>query len=193
MNTFNVIYNFLPMSLKITLFLLTLVFYITLCALFIGEDIVSQIYNTKGKDSFFGFVSRGLMGFFYSFAISFTVISLLDLFFVQEKKMKRIFVKEKKNIVNLKVQITYLTKEIFIRYVSFFIFVFVFFLLVWFYLLCFNYVYPHTQGEWIKSSIFFIILMQLLSIGVSLLQTILRYNSYALKNERIFRMSQFFG
>ena len=47
----------------------------------------------------------------------------VPLFFVQERKMKGIFNREKNNIVNLKVQITKLSKGIVIRYLAFVIFV----------------------------------------------------------------------
>ena len=104
--------------------------------------------------------------------------------------MKRIFTREKSNIVNLKVQITKLSKGIALRYIAFVIFVLVLFILLMFYLLCFNYVYPHTQGEWVKSSIFLIILMQILSVLVCLLETGLRFISFRTKSEKLYKLSR---
>ena len=189
-NTFNVHDNFRPQSLKIVLFLLTLILYMVINGLFYGEDAISEIYHIEGDDSFFGFFPRSITRYIYSAVVGVIIGVIIDLFFVQERKMKGIFNREKKNIVNLKVQITKLSKEIVIRYIAFVIFVLVIFILLMLYLLCFNYVYPHTQGDWIKSSIFLIILMQILSVLVALLQTGLRFLGFRYKSEKLFKLSK---
>ena len=157
---------------------------------FYGEDEISKIYHIEGDDPFFGFFTRSITRYLYTAIVGVIIRIIIDLFFVQEKKMKNIFNREKKNIVNLKVKITALSKEIVIRYISFIIFVLVLFLLLMFYLLCFNYVYPHTQGDWVKSSIFLIILIQILSILVALLQTSLRFLGFYYKSEKLFKLSK---
>ena len=189
-NTFNVHDNFRPQSLKIVLFLLTLILYMVINGLFYGDDAISEIYHIEGEDSFFGFFPRSITRYIYSAVVGVIIGVIIDLFFVQEKKMKGIFNREKKNIVNLKVQITKLSKEIVIRYIAFIIFVLVLFILLMLYLLCFNYVYPHTQGDWVKSSIFLIILMQILSVLVALIQTGLRFLGFKYKSEKLFKLSK---
>ena len=189
-NTFNYKDNFRPTSIKMVLFILTLVLYITINGLFYGEDEISEIYHIKGNDPFFGFFKRSITRYIYSAVVGVIIGVIIDLFFVQEKKLKSIFRREKRNVVNLKIQITILTKEIIIRYIMFLIFVLVLFIFIMFYLLCFNYVYPHTQGDWIKSSIFLIIIMQILSVLIALIQTCLRFFSFIFKNEKIFRLSK---
>ena len=104
--------------------------------------------------------------------------------------MKKIFNRERKNIVNMKVKVTKMSKGIIIRYLAFIVLVLVVFLLFMFYLLCFNYVYPHTQKEWIKSSIFFIIFMQVLYVLLALALTCIRFIAYRFKNERILRFAR---
>ena len=141
-------------------------------------------------DPFFGFFPRSITRYIYSAVVGIIIGVIIDLFFVDERKMKRRFTREKSNIVNLKVQITKLSKGIALRYIAFVIFVLVLFILLMFYLLCFNYVYPHTQGEWVKSSIFLIILMQILSILVCLLETGLRFISFKTKSEKLYKLSR---
>ena len=51
---------------------------------------------------------------------------------------------------------------------------------------------PPTQGEWVKSSIFLIIIMQILEVAVAFLSAGLRFVGFALKSEKIFRFSKFF-
>ena len=190
-NTFNVQDHFRPISIKIVLFTLTLILYSVINGFFYGEDEISQIYHTKGEIKFFDFIKRSGTRYLYSTPVGFAINLVIELFFVDEKKMKIIFIRERKNIVNLKVQITKLTKSIVIRYFAFIIFVIVVFILLMFYLLCFNYVYPYTQGDWVKSSIFLIIILQILSVLIALLQTGLRFFSFHIKDERIFRLSKY--
>jgi len=188
--TFNVVDPFCPSSLKLIIFILNLILYMVINGLFYGEDEISKIYHIEGDDPFFGFVTRSITRYIYSAVVGVIINIIIDLFFVQEKKMKGIFNREKKNIVNLKVQITKLSKEIVIRYIAFIIFVLVLFLLLMFYLLCFNYVYPHTQGDWVKSSIFLIIIMQILSLLIALLQTGLRFAGFRFRSEKLFKLSK---
>ena len=191
-NTFSVHDNFRPFSLKFILLILTFIMYFVINGLFYGDDAISEIYHIEGEDSFFGFFPRAITRYIYSAVVGVIIGIIIDLFFVEEKKMKGIFNREKNNIVNLKIEITKLTKGITIRYIAFIIFVIVVFVLLMFYLLCFNYVYPHTQGEWVKSSIFLIIIMQILDVIIAFLQAGFRYVGFALRSEKIYRFSKFF-
>ena len=90
----------------------------------------------------------------------------------------------------MKNEISNLNKKIKNRYKGFIIFSYILLFLLGIYLLCFNYVYPYTQYEWIKSSITLIIIIQILSILTSLIETILRFLGFIFKSERIFRVSK---
>ena len=61
-----------------------------------------------------------------------------------------------------------------------------------YYILCFNYVYPKTQIEWVKSTILIIIIMQLLSVLKCLFETIFRFLSFKCESEKIFKFSKIF-
>ena len=189
-NTFSVEDNFRPKSLKIILLLLQLILYCVIIAFFYGDDAISEIYHIEGDDPFFGFVPRSIERYFYCFVVSFIINLILDFFFVPETMMKKIFNRGRKNIVNMKVKVTKMSKGIIIRYLAFIVFVLVVFLLFMFYLLCFNYVYPHTQKEWIKSSIFFIIFMQVLYVLLALVLTCIRFIAYRYQNERILKITR---
>ena len=90
----------------------------------------------------------------------------------------------------LKRDIINLVKTLKKRYISFIIFVFVILLLSLYYLLCFNYVYPKTQVEWIKSSIAIIIIIQILSLLVILLEAIIRFLSFKCESEKMFKIGR---
>ena len=84
-------------------------------------------------------------------------------------------------------------KEIKIRYNIFNIIVIVFSAFSWFYISCFNNIYPHMKGEWIKSSFFIIIVIHILSIIVIVIETLLRFISFEIKSERMYRASLWLG
>jgi hypothetical protein len=189
-NTFSVEDNFRPFSLKFVLLILTFIMYFVINGLFYGDDAVSEIYHIEGEDSFFGFFPRSITRYIYCAVVSTIVGVIIDLFFVSEKSMKRIFVRQKDNIPNLKVDISELSKEIILRYIIFIFFVIVVFILLMFYLLCFNYVYQYTQKDWAKSSVLLIIIMQILSVLFCLLETSLRFLGFYLKSEKIFKLSK---
>ena len=117
---------------------------------------------------------------------------LTEFFFLSENKVKGIFKREQKNKVILKKSIVLLIQEIQKRYISFIIMTQILFLFSLYYVLCFNYVYPKTQVEWIKSSILIIIIMQILSILKCLFETIFRFLSFKCESEKLYKLSKFF-
>ena len=117
---------------------------------------------------------------------------MTEFFFLSENKVKGIFKREQKNKVVLKKSIVLLIQEIQKRYISFIIMTQILFLFSLYYVLCFNYVYPKTQIEWIKSSILIIIIMQILSILKCLFEAIFRFLSFKCESEKLYKLSKFF-
>ena len=77
------------------------------------------------------------------------------------------------------------------RYLAFIIVVSIILIISFFYLLCFNYVYPYSQIEWIKSSITIMIIMQILSTLKCVLETSMRFLSYKFRNEKLYKICKF--
>ena len=153
-----------PFSLKMILLVLNIVLYFVVNGIFYSEDYISEIYHSENER-------------FFSF-------------FYEEKKIKGIFRREKENIPNLKYEINILIKKLKKKYLSFIITNFFLLFCFWFYLLCFNYVYPNTQNDWIKSSVAVIFIVQIIQILMSLAETLLRFISFFCKSEKIFRVSK---
>ena len=177
-------------AIKIILFILDIILYFFVNGLFFNEEYVSEVYNLKEEEEFFSFFPRSINRFIYTTVVSIIVGFIADCFFIEEKKIKGIFLREKDNAINLKTEIILLIKEMQNRYLSIIIIVFIFLIFSFYYLLCFNYVYPHMQIEWIKSSIVIMIIMQILSILTCFLETVLRFISFYYKSERIYKLSK---
>ena len=141
-------------GIKLIVFNMNLVLYFVINGLFISEDYISELYYIEEKDeNFFSFVPRSIERLFYTTIISLLIGYLTDFFFLEENKIKGIFKRDAENKNLLMSDISNLIKTLKQRYISFIIVSFVILGICLYYILCFNYVYPKTQIEWIKSSI----------------------------------------
>ena len=77
-----------------------------------------------------------------------------------------------------------------VKYFAFIIVASIILIISFFYLLCFNYVYPYSQIEWIKSSITIFIFMQILSLLKCILETSMRFLSYRFNSEKLYKISK---
>ena len=169
---------------------MNVILYFVVNGLLFSEEVISELYNIdEDEENFFSFIPRSIDRLLYTTLISIVVGIITNFFFMEEKKIKGIFRRDKDDIPTLKKNMSQFVKDLKHRYIIFIIVVSVILLISFFYLLCFNYVYPYSQIEWIKSSIAIMIIMQLLSLIKCILETSLRYLSYRLNSEKIYKIS----
>ena len=99
-------------------------------------------------------------------------------------------IREKEDIMQLKYEITNIVNSIKKRYTIFIILCFFIALISWYYVSCFNCVYPGVKKEWIKSSITIIIIMQIFSFLMIFLEVILRQVSFGCKSEKVYKVKK---
>ena len=182
--------NIRPLSIKIILFLLNIDLYFTINGLFFSEEYIIELYHLETEDKFFSFLPRSIGRFFYTTMVSVIVGIIIDCIFIEEKKIKRILIREKEDVFQLKYEIAITSKSIKTRYNIFIILCFIISMASWYYVSCFNNVYKGEKIEWIKSSITIIIIMQILSMLVVLLEAILRQLSFECKSEKIYKFKK---
>ena len=193
LNTFCVVDHLRPRTIKIILFIVDIDLYLFVNALFFNEDYISEVFHLPYPDNFFTFIPRSVERFFYTSLVGVIVGYVIDFFFIEEKKIKKLFKLEKENLVILRYEITQIIKSIQKRNKWFIGLSFVIITFTAYYIFCFNNIYPHMRNEWIKSSIMIIILMQILSILACLLETIIRYISFKFKSEKLYKLSLLFS
>ena len=181
-----------PMTIKIIIFLLNIIIYFFLSGLFFSEDYVSELFNSDEEEKFFTFFPRSIPRFIYTIIASAIIGIIVDFIAVDEKKVKRLFLREKKNTLQIRYEISVITKDIKRNYLILIIICLVIDLLVFYYANCFNNVYPNLQKEWIKSSVFIMIFMQLLSMLTGLIVALIRLIAFKCKSERIYKIKDFF-
>ena len=181
-----------PRAIKIMVFFLHLILYFVVNGLFFSESVISELYNVdEEKEHFFSYLSRSIDRIIYTTLVSVVVNIITGFFFVDEIKLKGIFRREKDDPKILKQKVNEFIKDLKKRYIAFIIVVSIILIISFLYLLCFNYVYPYTQIEWIKSSITIFIIMQVLSLLKCILETSMRFLSYKFKSEKLYKISKF--
>ena len=113
---------------------------------------------------------------------------IIDCFFIEESKIKRLLLREKNDLLKMKYEMSEIIYSIKKRYKAFIFICLIISIISWYYVSCFNNVYSGVKIEWIKSSIVIIIIMQILSCLARLLEAILRHISFKCKSERIFKL-----
>ena len=186
-NTFCVKDVFKPRTIKIMIFLLNILLYFVINGLFINDDYISEVYYSEKHEIF---NSRAIVRFFYTTFVGIIVEFIVDFFFVNENKLKRIFLRDKDDKFALQEEIVLLVNSIKNRFISFTIFLIAIYGICFYYIICFNSIYPKIQIEWIISSIFIFIIRQVLSIHQCLAETIFRFLSFECESERIFKVSK---
>jgi hypothetical protein len=173
-----------PKPLKILLFILNIDLYLVINGLFFSEEYISQMFKVSDDEGILPFIERFMERFLYITLVGVIIGYIIECFFVDEKKIKGIFKREKENIFILKYEITRIIKSIISRNNYFIIFSFVITILSLYYIFCFNNIYPSMKGEWIKTNIIIIFSMQALSIIQSFLETSIRFISFKYKSEK---------
>ena len=187
LQTFYIKHIFKPLSLKIMVLVLIIELYFVISALFYSETYLNERFLSNEKENFLSFIPNRINEIIYTVMINGIIKYFISYFFDNDDYLRRIFTKKlkfkedktlSKFIKNLKI------KFIILIVISIIITIFSFI-----YISCFNIVYPYIKSEWIKTSVFILIIMQILNLLSTLLGTCCRYISFKVNNLKLFRLS----
>ena len=178
-----------PKTLKILLLILDIEVCFVMNGMFINEDYVSKLFHSDKVEYFFSFLSRSINRCIYTISVSLFLSYIVGCFFIEEKRLKSIFKYEKNCINTIKYEVSLVMREMKWRYNIFIVFTAIASIFSWYYISCFNNIYPHMKSEWIKSSIFIILLIHLISIFDTTVETLLRFISFEIKSEKMYKAS----
>ena len=179
-----------PKSIKIMVFILNIAFYLSINGLMYSEQYISDLYDNE-NENFSQFVSRIIEHLIYVIVITKIINEIIDCFFIEEKKIKGIFIRGKRNYKKIKGDIILLIKRIEKYNLIFIIISYVILLFSWAYISCFNDVYSYTRNDWIMTTIIFFIAIQVFLLVLNLIETIIRFISIRCDSEKLFKLSQF--
>ena len=177
-----------PGAIKIIFLILQFDLYFFINGLFYDEEYISKIYHLE-KDTFLTMAERFFDNLIYAALAGIIINYIIEFFFIEEQKIKKILKMEKDNIFVLKYEMIKILKSIKTRYKLFIIISFIISFIAIIHIFCFNIVYYHTMIEWIIFSLIIILSIQIGSFMVCLLQTALRFISFKFKSEKLFKLS----
>ena len=177
-----------PRPIKIFLLILQIDLYLFVNGLFFNEEYISKIYHTK-KETFSTVLERFSENLLYATLVGVIISYIIELFFIEEQKLKNILKREKENTLLMKSEAITLMKEIKIRYILFIIISFIIMIITFIHICCLNIVYYHTSLEWLIFSFAIILLIQLFSFLICFIESIFRFISFKVKSEKIYKLS----
>ena len=172
---------------------MTIELYFVINALFYNEEYLSELFNSNEEEYFFSFVPRRLNQFIYTSAVSGIISYLVGYFFVEEIKLKKIYIRNKTDEAKLKNDLSVIVDTIRGRFTGLIIVSITLSIICFVYISCFNIVYPYIRIEWIKSSIFILILMQIINFVITFLESSIRYMALRCNSKKIFKLSLWFS
>ena len=182
--------NIKPKSIKIIVLLISIDLYCLFNGLMFNESYISDIYNKQGTENFFEFIPRSYNHLIFITIISKLVNGLISCFYLEEKKIKGIFLRGKNKPDKIKMDIFSFIQKI-EKYYLYFIYTSYFItILSWVYISCFNNVYYYSRREWIKSSFLYYIMTEAFIIIVYFLTAVIRFLAMKCENEKIFNWSK---
>ena len=161
--------------------------------LFYNETYISNLFHSTQKETFFSFMSRSVGRIVYTTIVSAVIEFFMDCFFPEEESLRSIIINSKGSTRTLNAGLDRFYKRTRKNYIIFISLSYVVTLFSWYYLTCFCNAYPNTKYEWIKSSVFITILMQLFVIIKCYLYAVLRIIGIICKFERVFKFSKKFS
>ena len=184
--------RFKPRTIKLLLFVVNIDLYLFINALFMNEEFISEVYYSE-NNSFIDFIFRSVDRIIYTTLVKVILNCIVDCFFVDEKKIKVILKGKNRTIKEIKFHVLQIMQTTQRKYIYFMIFSFIITLLSLYYITCFNYKYYYITKEWIESSIFIFIFMELLTIVIIFVETSLRFLGLKLSNEKLYKFSLIFS
>ena len=192
-NTFCIFEILRPRALKFLILIMTIELYFVINALFYNEDYLSELFKSDEEDSFFAFIPRRINEYIYTSAVSGIISYLIGYFFIEEVKLKRIFVRNRNDEMKIKYELSVLAQSMRERFIGLIIFSISLSVICFIYISCFNIVYPYIRTEWIKSSTFILVLMQVINFFFTLIEACIRFLAIKCNSKKMFRLSLLFS
>ena len=192
-NTFYIKEPLRPRSLKCIILIMTIELYFVINAMFYNEDYLTDLFYSTEEEKFYSFIKRRFNHFIYTSAVSGIISYFVGYVFIDEEKIKKIFRRNKEGELKLKYELVVIVQNIGRKFIIIIVLSLVLTVICFVYISCFNNVYPNIKGEWIKSSIFILILMQIINLVFTFMECILRYIAIKCNNEKMFKLSQVFA
>ena len=185
--TFCIKHIFKPFTLKMMLLVLIIEIYFMITALFYTESYLSDRFYSNEKESFLSFIPKRIYEIIITLIICGIIQYFCSYFFDNDDYLRRIFMNKIK--IELDLALVEFIKNIKRKFYILIAISLIITIFSFLYIACFNVVYPYIKSEWVKCSVFILIVMQIINTISTLLGTCCRYLSIKWNNLKLFRLS----
>ena len=185
--TFCIKHIFKPFALKMMLLVLIIEIYFVITALFYTESYLSDRFYSNEKESFLSFIPKRIYEIIITLIICGIIQYFCSYFFDNDDYLRRIFMNKIK--IELDLALVEFIKNIKRKFYILIAISLIITIFSFLYIACFNVVYPYIKSEWVKCSVFILIVMQIINTISTLLGTCCRYLSIKWNNLKLFRLS----
>ena len=191
-NSFFINETIKPKPIKILIFVLSIDLYFLINAIFFSDLYISQKFNSNEKETVALIILNSIDRFIYSTMVGNIIRYIIDFIFEKEIRIKKILIKSGNDLLNLRYEMSNLLKSIINKIRIVIILSCIITIFTWYYITCFFNVYPHLKTDWIVSSLFIIMIVQILPLIFSFLETCIRFISIKFESEKLFKLSLLF-
>ena len=179
-----------PRSFKVIIYILIVDLYFVINGLFYSESYIEELYFLEEEENFWSFVPRNIERIVYTSIIGGTMNVIIEFLIVSGNSIKKLLKKTKSIKPIIEGEISNISFKINKSIIIFININIIIMLFSWYYISCFNNVYPYIKIEWIKSSVFIYLLNEITSLAYIFGFALLKYISIRCKSEKLFNLTE---
>ena len=186
------LFSFYPINdynlkiIKLDIFFLSLIIYISINTFFFNIAAIHQVYEEKGSYNIIYFMPQII----YSFLLSYYIIIIIKYFSLSQRNLLEI--KKEENFLKSEDKAIKVKRCLMIKYILFYIINFIFIITFWYYLSSFCAVFKNSQIYLIKNTFISFGISLLYPIIFYLIPCLLRIISLKNRNECLYNISKIF-
>ena len=181
----------IPRELKIIVLIIYIDFVFISSALYFSTQKISELFYIEKNKNFFDYFQESI-NYIFSSVVSLTIFGYIVEFFFYDKKYIRYEMKKKRDDEKkLKLKIIQIIRKIKRRYITFLFISYILSMYSWYFISCFNNVYPNTKIYWMELSVNMIIILQLITIIFPFFESCLRFLAIKCNSEKIYKLSTY--
>ena len=182
--------NTISISTKIIYLFLNIDLCFVINGFYINEKYISHVFYNTTNDTLITMIIRTKYRILYNIIVCLAIKYLFGCFFKEEDRLKCIFASEKNDIEELKKRVCNFINSMKRTNIIFIIFSFVVMIFSFFYISCFNIVYPYIKSEWIITGCLSFGIVQIIAIVLPFCSALIRQIGIEFKSEKLFKLSQ---
>ena len=181
----------IPRELKIILLINYIDFLFVFSVFYFSNEYISKLFYNDNNNYFFLYSKESLFYIYYSIILVSIFGYIIEFFFYDKKYIRHEMKKKNNDEKKLKLIIVQIIGKMKCKYILFLVISYIISIFSWYFISCFNNVYPNTKIQWLKLSIIMIIILQIITLVLPFFETCLRFIAIKFNSEKIYKLSSY--